>query len=38
MKYLRMTAIGLFAMAIGLFVLSEMQERMNEDPHSLFSV
>ena len=34
MKYLRMTAIGLFAMAIGLFVLSEVQERMDEDPHS----
>ena len=31
MKYLRMTAIGLFAMAIGLFVLSEVQERMDED-------
>lgn len=34
MKYLRMTAIGLFAMAIGLFVMSEVQERMEEDPHS----
>ena len=34
MKYLRMTAVGLFAMAIGLFVLSEVQERMDEDPHS----